>query len=117
MRIADDCNLYLSGLFTRILVAAFITYINIIGTKTAAILQTILTVIIGGVGILLIVASVFSGQADNLDNQLFMGATTVDMLKGTLAVAVMTPFFFIGFDVIPQAAEEINVPPKKLDVF
>ncbi len=25
-----------------------------------------------------------------------------------------TPFFFIGFDVIPQAAEEINVPPKKI---
>lgn len=26
----------------------------------------------------------------------------------------MTPFFFIGFDVIPQAAEEINVPLKKI---
>ncbi|MFQ8902592.1 MAG: hypothetical protein ACLR7D_12745 [Lachnospira eligens] len=26
----------------------------------------------------------------------------------------MTPFLFIGFDVIPQAAEEINVPYKKI---
>ena len=26
----------------------------------------------------------------------------------------MTPFFLFGFDVIPQAAEEINVPLKKL---
>jgi amino acid transporter len=26
----------------------------------------------------------------------------------------MTPFYFIGFDVIPQAAEEINVPLKKI---
>lgn len=26
----------------------------------------------------------------------------------------MSPFYFIGFDVIPQAAEEINVPPKKI---
>ena len=31
-----------------------------------------------------------------------------------MSVAVMTPFFFIGFDVIPQAAEEINVPLKKI---
>lgn len=29
-------------------------------------------------------------------------------------MAVVTPFFFIGFDVIPQAAEEINVPLKKI---
>lgn len=26
----------------------------------------------------------------------------------------MTPFYFIGFDVIPQAAEEIKVPLKKI---
>ena len=31
-----------------------------------------------------------------------------------LKVAIMTPFFFFGFDVIPQAAEEIKVPLKKL---
>ena len=31
-----------------------------------------------------------------------------------LAVAVTTPFYFIGFDVIPQAAEEINIPLKKI---
>lgn len=110
----EGFDIYASWLAVAVCIAAFITYINIIGTKTAAILQTILTVIIGGVGILLIVASVFSGQADNLDNQLFMGTTTVDMLKGTLAVAVMTPFFFIGFDVIPQAAEEISVSLKKI---
>jgi amino acid transporter len=29
-------------------------------------------------------------------------------------VALLTPFFFIGFDVIPQAAEEINVDLKKI---
>ena len=43
-----------------------------------------------------------------------MGATTTDMVKGTLAVAVMTPFYFIGFDVIPQAAEEISVSLQKI---
>ena len=36
------------------------------------------------------------------------------MAKNVLKVAVITPFFFIGFDVIPQAAEEINVPLKKI---
>ena len=39
--------------------------INIIGAKTAAILQTVLTCIIGGAGILLIIASVINGTVDN----------------------------------------------------
>ena len=36
------------------------------------------------------------------------------MVKNTLAVAVMTPFFFIGFNVIPQAAEEISASLKNI---
>lgn len=107
-------DIYASWLAVAILVSVFITAINIIGTKTAAILQTILTVIIGGVGILLIAASALTGTVSNLEGQLFMGATTTDMVKGTLAVAVMTPFYFIGFDVIPQAAEEISVSLQKI---
>ena len=31
-----------------------------------------------------------------------------------MAVAVMTPFMYVGFDVIPQAAEEMNIPFKKI---
>ena len=107
-------DIYASWLAVAILVSVFITAINIVGTKTAAILQTILTVIIGGVGILLIAASALTGTVSNLEGQLFMGATTMDMVKGTLAVAVMTPFYFIGFDVIPQAAEEISVSLQKI---
>ena len=70
--------------------------------------------IIGGVGILLIVASVVSGDASNLTPQLFAGDSASTTMKAIMSVAVMTPFFFIGFDVIPQAAEEINVPLKKI---
>ena len=107
-------DIYASWLAVAILVAVFITYINIKGAKTAAVLQTVLTVIIGGVGILLVVASAISGDASNFDGQLFVGGTTGEVFKTILKVAVTTPFFFIGFDVIPQAAEEINVPLKKI---
>ena len=107
-------DIYASWLAVAILVAFLITVINILGAKTAARLQTILTVIIGGAGILLIVASVINGSADNLNGQMFVGSTGGSMIKSVLAVAVVTPFYFIGFDVIPQAAEEINVPLKKI---
>ena len=107
-------DIYASWLAVAMIVAFFITFINIKGAKTAATLQTVLTVIIGGVGILLIVASVVSGDASNLTPQLFAGDSASTTMKAIMSVAVMTPFFFIGFDVIPQAAEEINVPLKKI---
>lgn len=107
-------DVYASWLAVAVIVAAFITYINIKGAKTAAILQTVLTIIIGGVGILLIVASAVTGDASNLSGQLFAGTGGGDSVAKVVKVALMTPFFFIGFDVIPQAAEEINVPLKKI---
>ena len=107
-------DIYASWLIVAIIVAFLIMMINIMGAKTAAVLQTVLTCIIGGAGILLIVASVINGNVDNLQGQMFMGETTGSMAKNVLKVAVITPFFFIGFDVIPQAAEEINVPLKKI---
>ena len=45
---------------------------------------------------------------------MFVGESTGTMFQNIIKVAVVTPFFFIGFDVIPQAAEEINVPLKKI---
>lgn len=107
-------DVYASWLAVAIIVAFLIMMINIIGAKTAAILQTVLTCIIGGAGILLIVASVINGSVDNLNGQMFAGTTLGVNLKAVIGVAVLSPFYFIGFDVIPQAAEEINVPPKKI---
>lgn len=107
-------KIYLSWLLLAIIVAIIITFINIKGAKTAAKLQTVLTVIIGGAGILLMIASAFRGNVSNLSDQMFIGDIFSEKFASTLSVAVMTPFFFIGFDVIPQAAEEINVPLKKI---
>ena len=107
-------DIYASWLIVAIVVAFLIMMINIIGAKTAAILQTVLTCIIGGAGILLIVASVINGSVDNLNGQMFAGASAGVNIKAIIGVAALSPFYFIGFDVIPQAAEEINVPAKKI---
>ena len=107
-------DVYASWVAVAVILAILITFINIKGAKTAAMLQTILTGIIGGVGILLIVSSAITGDVSNLQTQLFIGDSSAGILKAIFSVAVMTPFFFIGFDVIPQAAEEINLPLKKI---
>ncbi len=101
-------------LYPPFLHAVVITALNIVGTKTAANLQTVLTVIIGAAGILLIVGSLFSGSPSNLEGQMFVGNTGGERFNAILRVALTTPFFFIGFDVIPQAAEEISGSLRKI---
>ena len=106
-------DVYASWVSIGVVLAIIIMAINIIGTKKAAVFQTILTMIIAGVGIILSVGSVFTGNPLNFSGQLFQ--TDSNSIVGSIAkVAVMTPFFFFGFDVIPQVAEEIKVPLKKL---
>ena len=97
-----------------IVTAATIVYINIKGTKKAAKLQNILTCIIAGVGLILVAGSAFSGNTDNISQQLFVGDNTISIVENVAKVAIMTPFFLFGFDVIPQATEEINMPLKRL---
>lgn len=109
-------DIYASWLATAVIIAALITYVNVIGVKTAAFLQTALTIVIGVVGILLIVASVVTGSYQNVEAQALVGLSGEDILASVLGVAMVTPWFFIGFDVIPQAAEEINVSLKKIGV-
>lgn len=107
-------DVYSSWVAVAVVVAILITYINIRGAKVAALLQTVLIVIIGVVGILLIIASAITGEIENVKGHLFVGDTPQSIVRTVIRVAVMTPFYFIGFDVIPQAAEEIKVPLKKI---
>lgn len=107
-------KIYASWVAVAVVFAFLITLINIRGAKTAAILQTILTVTIGAAGIALVVASLFTGNPSNLDGQVFEGTTSSSIISNIVRVAAISPFFFIGFDVIPQAAEEINCPLKKI---
>lgn len=85
-----------------------ITWINYIGIRFTTIVQAIFTVMIMLAGTFLIFGGGVSGSQANM-SPLFKG----DM-AGILTVVVMTPFMFVGFDVIPQSAEEINLKRKNI---
>ena len=85
--------------------------INYVGIRTAALLQKLVTLLILAVGVMFITGALFSGDGGNL-TPLFTGDTGV--AGGIMSVLVMVPFMFVGFDVIPQAAEEINLPQRDI---
>ncbi len=92
------------GVFGSVL----ITVINYVGVKPAARLQGLLALAVLLIGVALIGGAAVNGNTSNAEPLLRNG------LPGVLSVTVMTPFMLLGFDVIPQAAEEIAVPARKV---
>lgn len=106
-------EVYLSGVIMASICTSGIIIINILGIKAASIFQTVLTITIAVVGVILVIASAINGDPSNLDGQIIMGEGSASV-KNIMSVAVVAPFFLFGFDVIPQVAEEINIPLKKI---
>ena len=103
--------IYLDWILIGVLGSVLIGAINFFGVKSAAFIQTVFTFFILVVGLMLIFGSFFSPHVDVSTSEIW---DTGKMSTGLLAVLVMTPFMFVGFDVIPQAAEEINLPFKQI---
>ncbi len=94
----------LSWVLVGMVAAIAMTAINIIGIRTAAKLQFLVTALVIAVGMLLIGGAASAGSTENMQPLFDNGA------KGLLGVLVMVPFMFVGFDVIPQSAEEVDIP-------
>jgi amino acid transporter len=97
-----DVNL--TWVLVGVVAAIAITAINIFGIRTAAKLQVLATGMILLVGLLLLGGSLVNGETANLEPLFDNGS------RGLLGVLIMVPFMFVGFDVIPQSAEEIDIP-------
>lgn len=88
--------------------AAFVTWVNVRGVAASSGLQKGVTAIIIVVGLVFLVGAFGNGERANLE-PLF-----VDGARGIATVLIMIPIMFVGFDVIPQAAGEIDLPPQTI---
>lgn len=105
-----EYDVYLSWVAVGVGAAAVMTYLNYRGVRAAAVFQTIAVVFLMAVGAALIFGSFSGGSVQQMDPW-FTGGTA-----GIIGVLVATPFLFVGFDVIPQSAEEINLPYRKIGI-
>jgi amino acid transporter len=101
-------DVYLSWVAVGVAGAALVTFINYVGVKSSAVVQTTVSVLILVAGAMLLSGAMLKGSPGNLQPLFSQG------LAGVLSVAVMAPFMFVGFDVIPQAAEEIHLPARSI---
>jgi amino acid transporter len=101
-------EVYLTWALVGAIAAVIITTINILGVKFASVAQTFVVVLLLVIALMLVFGSFTGGSTDNMQ-PFFTGGTA-----GFFAVLVVVPFLFVGFDVIPQSAEEVNVPARQV---
>jgi amino acid transporter len=101
-------DVYLSWVLVGVVGSLVMTAVNVVGIKMAAIVQTAVTLVILLAGVVVVSGALFNGSAAN------MQPLEVGGIKGMLTVLVMVPFLLVGFDVIPQAAEEIDLPHREI---
>jgi amino acid transporter len=103
-----DERVYLSWVLVGSMGAATMTWLNVRGMRASALLQQTVTACILVSGVMLLLGAVNTGAPSNMEPLLSTDS------KGVLMVLIMTPFMFVGFDVIPQAAAELNIPFKQI---
>ena len=110
-------------------------YLNILGVKKAGFVQTTLAILLATCAATLCVAGIVSAKAKGINMQPIWGfdkaaaiaanATTAEIgkyahvgtqgiLSAILATFAIAPWAFVGFDTIPQAAEEFKFSYKKV---
>ena len=83
--------------------AIVMTLVNALGIRMAAVVQSVVVLVVLVVGVLFVCGALVNGDPANFEPLFKEGAS------GIALVLVMVPFMFVGFDVIPQAAEEIDL--------
>ncbi len=101
-------DVYLTWVLVGIAGTIIIAVTNYFGVEPVAFMQTVFTSVIAIVGVIFITGATFNGDP-TLMAPYFDGGFT-----GMTAVLVMTPLMFVGFNVVPQAVEEINLPYKEI---
>ncbi len=128
-------DIYMGEMLLATVILLIFGYLNIIGVHKAAFVQTVLSVLLVTCVFALSMGAVFSPKAQGINMQPIWGfdkgaamtaeATTANIsefahtgtkgiLSAILATFAIAPWAYVGFDTIPQAAEEFNFSFKKV---
>ncbi|MDJ0926056.1 MAG: amino acid permease [Gammaproteobacteria bacterium] len=103
-----NSDVYASFVAVGMASAALMTVINVLGIRTAAFIQVIVTALFFVIGLFFLTGAFVNGSAANTEPLVVGG------ISGMLGVLIMVPTLLVGFDVIPQSAEEINLPFQEI---
>lgn len=108
-------DVYFGELLLALFAVVLFAILGMFGVKTTGVFQLILVVsLVGGV-LIVALGTLLRGNVsvETLSPAYYPSG---NVIGGLLAVIAVAPFCFVGFDTIPQAAEEFNFDVKKSKV-
>jgi len=104
-------DVYLGEILVSVITIAFFGIVNMKGMKTSTLVQNAVVCILLG-SFLIVLSITLLGGVDlaNFSPAYPSGKTS---LSSILSIVCLSPFLFMGYDVIPQAAEEYRFSPKQ----
>lgn len=108
----EGWEVYAGEIIVAYIVLIVFAFASIRGIKIAGWLQTGMVFALVGAVILLGVITLFHSSA-RPENLLPLFSPEMPPLKGILTIVAIAPWVYVGFDCIPQAAEEFNFSHKK----
>lgn len=112
-------NIYLGEIAIAYFALFFFAYLNIKGVKLASNFQNIMVLTLVGIVFLFLSITIAKVGIKNEFTTSFLTGQTID-ISGILKVLSIAPMLFVGFDCIPQVAEELDFEAQdasKLAVF
>lgn len=130
-------HVYFGEMLLAMAILILLGVLNILGVKKAGIIQTMLAALLGISVLVLSVSAFISSKANGINMSpvwgfdksaaLAAGATsaniqeyahsgTMGIVSAILATFAIAPWAFVGFDTIPQAAEEFKFSYRKVSV-
>lgn len=105
-------DVYLGEIILASAALILFAYLSIRGISVAGWLQTIIALALVASVIILVGVALVSPNT-NVDNLAPVYPEGKSSMVAIIAVVAVAPWAFVGFDSIPQAAEEFNFSPKK----
>ena len=128
-------DIYMGEMLLAMAILALFGYLNIIGVQKAAFVQTVLSTLLVTCVFTLFIAALVSAKAQGVNMQPVWGFDkagamaaeagmdnigdfahkgTAGVLGAILATFAIAPWAYVGFDAIPQTAEEFNFSFRKV---
>lgn len=104
-------------------VLGIISWLSIHGIRKSGIVQSVMAISLGIAFLIIVIAALFS-PITHWSNLLPLWGSAADVtslfskpaMNGVLAIVAVAPWAYVGFETIPQAAEEFNFPIGKVNL-
>lgn len=113
-------DIWFGEVLLALVVLSAISYLSFRGVRKSGIVQTIMAFSLAGAFLIIVVSTLFSPITQWSNLAPFWGpekaVSSAGIWQGIIAIVAVAPWAYVGFETIPQAAEEFNFSVTRVNL-